>query len=476
MKNTVILLIITPLLLSSCAGWRRVEKPPEIIIPDKFIQADSLGAYLDDPWWIILDDPALNKYIEEVYAANPDIQASAARLEQFRQQLISSRASFFPSLSASLSGGASDFIKEQNTGNSAQSLFRLPDFSSNLTAAYELDIWGKLKAGRDASNANYIASGYDLKALALTLSLTAARTYFYAAELKLQLRTLDNTVESYQANFDFISERYFAGTASALDYYQSKTSLESAMSGRAMADASLITTKHALAALAGKYPEEDVIAITENIPVQSAFPLPSIPSELLKRRPDIQAAFYRLQAADRRAAEAVAMQYPSFNLTGSISASGDDLTAALNPDNLIWRALANVTLPLFQGGRLRANAKQAEAAWEAEKANYKSTLIKAFQEVEDALVKSRKYEESARHLEAQVAAAEASLRIATDQYFQGVIDYLQVVVAQSNYLKAKSGLITAQRQLVEVRIQLAAALGGGWTDEIIEKLEIHGNL
>jgi len=467
--NRTILIAGMTVYLTGCAGWRSIGTPETLELPPEYIYADSTGVYLDDPWWTTIDDPGLSAILEEAFAENLSLQLAFTRLEQSRQLLKSANSTWFPMAGASGTWSEADYL-DKNSANQQFSMSLLQQaFSAGMTAAYEIDLWGRLKASREASAADYRATKYDLNAMALSLSANVARTYYTIVELKLQLDLMVKTIDSYAANKRMIEGRYGRGLVSSLDVYQAESILKGALAQKTVVETRLALTENQLAVILGKYPGTEISVKEMEIPSGYEVPQPGIPSELLQRRPDIMAAYQRLVAADRRAAEAVANRFPSFSLTGTISGGGDDLSAALDPDNMIWSAIGNVALPIFEGGRRKAGADMVKARWEGELINYKSVLLNAFKEVEDALVSGKYQEENVNYLESQVEAAEAAMRLATDQYLRGIIDYLQVVVAQNSYLNAKRNLISARRQLVDSRIRLVTALGGGWTMDYIEK-------
>ena len=461
--------IILLMIFSGCAGWKTitpVESPPA---PEKFHQAITIGQYNDDPWWEVFADSVLNDLMVEAFRDNLTLEQTAARLEQFRAMMQMSRASWFPGVNASASILEVDSFEDRSPNAPFNMSQFQQKYSLGLNAAYEVDIWGKLKAGRSASYADYLAGEEDLRSVVIMISGYVAKTYFTVLELKMQKGLLDKTIDSYSANFEMISERYRRGLVSSQDLYQAEAALEGAKSQLSQIESGLAKTEHALCILLGKYPEAGKISVSSEIPVATAAALPGLPSELLRRRPDVRAAMRRLEAADYRAAEAVAQLYPSFSLSANVSGSGNDLSTALDPENIFWTAIGNVAIPLFQGGRLHANAERAEQAWKAETANYKSVMLNAFREVEDALVSEKTLSDYIRHLRIQVEAADNTLRLAEERYLRGVTDYLPVTFSQTSYFNARRNLISGMRSLVEARVNLMTAIGGGWTDEAIEK-------
>lgn len=456
-------------LLAGCAGWRPVRPPEAPPHPEEFQQADSAGTVDEAQWWQAFEDSNLNRVMQEAFGGNLDLAQAAARLDQFHAAYTTSGASKYPSLSVNGSHTQQDALSSNAVVSPALAAIQ-PSWSLQLNAAYELDLWGKLKAQRAASFADLLASENDMRSLMLAISAQVGRGYYSIIELRQQKALLERTVASYDEYFTLVQERYQRGVVNSVDVYQAEATLAGARAQLALADANLARAEHALSILLGRYPQTGQLPDDIELPLTVEQIPPGLPSELLKRRPDLAAAEARLIAADRRAAEAVASRFPSINLTGALGNQGSDLDAVLNPDNLLWQAIASVSAPIFQGGRLKANADRAEAAWREANAGYRAALLNAFREVEDALVAGQAQQEYVRQLERESTASEANLRLATEQYLQGITGYLPVVVAQTSAFTSKRNLISARRQLVDSRIQLVTALGGGWMDNELDAL------
>ncbi len=475
---TGVMLLFGMTLLGGCAGWRPVREQAPPASPDSFLMADSTGGWTDAVWWPAFGDTTLNRLMEEGFAENLTISQTAQRLVQFEAALKASRASWFPGVNASGSYTESDYLEDEETpstlpggmssGSVSSGSFTQSRLSGAVSATYELDLWGKLHASRGAARADYLATREDLRSLLLTMSANIARSYYVIVELKQHKELLETTVEAYRANLELIEDRYRRGVVRSQDVYQARTTLAGTQAQLSQTEAGLAVAEHGLAVLLGRYPKTGIVPNEIALPVEVEAPPPGIPSELLKRRPDVRAAFQRMVAADRRAAEAVASLFPSVSLTGSLTGNGDALDEVTDPTNILWRAVGSVSAPLFQGGRLRANKQRAQAAWKAAVDAYKLAALNAFKDVEDALVRGRKQVEYVEYLQQQVEAADASLRLAEDQYLQGVTSYLPVVVAQSTAFNARRSLISGRRALVEARISLVTAMGGGWTDDVIK--------
>ena len=246
-----------------------------------------------------------------------------------------------------------------------------------------------------------------------------------------------------------------------LDIYQARQNLAAARARKPQIEADLAVAEHALSILLGRYPgpmEDAVVVALPEIP--AAFPA-GLPSELLARRPDVRASLLRVMAADARVGQAVADRFPSINLTGNYGRSSSNFGIATFSANF-WSLTSDLLMPLFDGGRRRAEADRARAAFRESLAAYNETVLNAFGEVEDALVRNHTTEERIRRLQEQAESTGAALRLAVDNYAKGLSDYLPVLTGQNSDFDARSQLVAARRQLISYRISLARALGGVW--------------
>ena len=458
------------LALAGCAGWRAPKETPVPASPPEYLQSDLAGDYIDEPWWIALGDTTLSHLMTDLFASSLTLEQAAARLDQFRALSAAANSTWVPWASGQ-AGITEAAVLKPGTAPVIAPVLATPRFGISLTAAYEIDLWGKLSAGRAAAHADLLATEDNLRALALSLSAQLGRTYYQVLELRLLRDLLDDTVRSYEATYDIVSDRYTSGIVPSVDVYQAASNLAGTRAQRALVESGLATAEHALAVLLGRYPERGLIPVASSMPIEVPDIPAGLPSELVQRRPDVLAAYWRLLAADRRAAEAVADRFPRFSLTASIGGRSNDLAGAVDPTNVVWSAVGNLVGPIFEGGRRKANADRAAAAWREQAAAYQAAVLDAFREVEDALVRGTQQSIYLQHLESQVQATEASLRQARIRYLQGLTSYLPVEVAQAVHLNTQSSLISARRGLIDARIQLATALGGGWTDPWLNKTD-----
>jgi NodT family efflux transporter outer membrane factor (OMF) lipoprotein len=449
------------LLLGGCAGQRPGMSPPPL--PDAFVRGTtSDGAAPVERWWKIFDDSELDQLLDEALAANLDLAQAHARVEQAEAVIRSTAAARHPTLN--LTGQAGRGSQPGRNGDTDTETYRL-----SAAAGYELDLWGKLRQRAAAARFDAEASTEDLKLLYLSLSAQLADLYFLTAEQQAQLDLTDRTIATFADTLNRVERRYREGLVPSVDVYQARQNLAAALARRPQFEANLATSEHALSVLLGRYP-----APLENPPPQlpalpAAFPA-GLPAELLARRPDVQAAWLRLEAVDARLAAAIAERFPSINLLGSYGLLRSDMGLGVI-SGAFFEVLASLSQPLYDGGRRRAEVERSRAQMQEQLARYQQTVLRAFQEVEDALVRNQTGEARIVHLQTRRDSAAATLRLSLDRYLQGLSDYLPVLTAQSLHFDAESQLLAARRQLLSDRISLARALGGTWMGEELEARE-----
>jgi NodT family efflux transporter outer membrane factor (OMF) lipoprotein len=293
------------------------------------------------------------------------------------------------------------------------------------------------------------------------VSAEIAELYYTSVEQKAQLRLSELTIESLDKIRQSVELRYRAGVVTALDLYLARQNLASASTRRPALEVALATAEAGLALAIGNAPGEASVETPDTLPEPPDFPS-EIPSDLLIRRPDVQAALRALEAKDYRVAAAVADRFPAFSLTASYGGASDELSEVLKSPNIFWNALVNLAMPIIDGGRRSAASDKAKAAMRESLAAYKKTVLSAYKDVHITLIRNQKSAEQIVLMEQAVRAGENTLRVAEAQYLQGITDYINVLSAQQQLSASQSSLLTSRRQLISDRIQLARALGGNW--------------
>jgi NodT family efflux transporter outer membrane factor (OMF) lipoprotein len=448
-------------LLTGCS----LHRPQEITLPAELPDAyRSQGGIPSGPplarWWENFDDPRLNELMAELFAANLELEQAFARLEQARSAMRGVRSARVPFANIEAEGGRS----------------RQPSFAGDFTgdnqrlaaaAGFEVDLWGKLSARTRAAEKDAQARLEELRTLYLGLSAQLADLYYLAVEQRSQIELADRTIVSFTDTLERVEERYRAGLVPPLDVYQARQSLAAAQASRHVFEANLAAAQHAVAVLLGRYPDGETAGDLAVLPpVPEAFPV-GLPAQLVGRRPDLKAALRRIEAADARVAAAIADRFPSVNLLGNFGHSRQDFSTGLIAGDF-WSLLGQLTLPVIDGGRRRAEVDRSRAVVRETVARYRQEALDAFREVEDALSANLAEEQRIARLEENGAAAESALRLSLDSYLNGLTDYLPVLTAQRSDFDVRSRLLAARRQLISDRITLARALGGDWMIEPIE--------
>lgn len=451
------------LLMNGCSLHQSQPIEPPGTVPETFTEASGSAVDINFPekWWTVFGDEKLNALVDEAFRHNLDLKTAFARLDQAETTLRSASASQMPHVNAEgqIARERSPSFLGDYTGNS----YRL-----SLAAGYEVDVWKKFASLTSAAELEQGATLEDTKALYMSLSAQLVDTYYLAVEQRAQMNLTERTISSFEDTLKRVEYRYQEGIVPALDVYQARNNLAAARAIRPVLELNLAAAEHALATLLGRYPDKTTainLAVIPDIPTMFST---GLPSDMIARRPDIQAAFLRLKASDERIASAIADRFPAFNLLGNY---GKSSTAFVTGDvvGFFWNMVLSMVQPILDGGRRTAEVDRIKAVFRENLALYHKAVLTAFQEVEDALTANRTSEERKKLLKDQVVSYENALRLAEYTYFEGLSDYLPVLAAQQSLFESQRELLTARRQLVSDRVRLARALGGSWMDEYIEK-------
>ena len=416
-------------------------------------------------WWTAFDDATLNGFIAEATAANQDLAAAAARVEQSRALVSNARAARLPRLDFGAGAGGG---KPANVGPGLGGGSDLPAYerySFGVSASYEIDLFGRVRDGVKAAGEDYAAEEALYQSLLLALQADVARSYFLLRQTDAELAELEAAIALRQSSVRLFTERLAAGDISELELAQAEAELQATLTEATGVRRSRAELSHALAVLLGRAPAAFTLApapLAERPPNIPA----GLPSSLLERRPDIAAAERRLAAANARIGVAKAAFYPLLNLTADAGFASGDLGDLFSWSARTWSlgplAGALLALPLFDGGRNEANLTRAEAALREDTARYRQTVLRAFGETEDALVGLRTLAEQQATVAATEAAATRAARVARQRFEAGATGYLAVLDAERQVLASRR----QARQIAGARLQasvaLVRALGGSW--------------
>jgi len=409
-------------------------------------------------WWQLFQQPALDQLVQEALAHNYTVVSAQQTLQQAQAQLRVAQSVFYPQVSAN--GEAGRVHAPLSTPPGAKDLYTL--YTGDLQVSYAPDFFGLNRLVAQEARAQLDLRRYELAAAQLTLTGNVVATAIRAATLQAQIDASNDIVKAQQDLLALVQARYQRGSDSYLNVVAQQSQLASSEALLPPLQAQLAAAQHALAVLLGKTPAQlqapdlrlDALTLPQTIPV-------ALPSKLVEHRPDISAAEAQLRAANAAVGVAVAEQFPQFSLTGAYGRGrhdAGDVTVFGTP----WNALLDMTVPIFEGGRLRAQKKAAQAQYRAFLADYQQTVLDAFRQVADAL---RNLDADARSLNARqrsLQAAMEALGLAKAQYEAGATDYLNLLQAQVQYAQSQLQYVQAQAQRYADTNALFVALGGGW--------------
>jgi NodT family efflux transporter outer membrane factor (OMF) lipoprotein len=415
-----------------------------------------------DSWWTLYDNAQLNELQQRLIDGNPTLAAALANYAQARALSDQARAGLFPTLGV----GANVERARESLNDPLRGPTTPTYYSANTlggSASYELDLWGQIHNEVAAGEANAAAAAADLENARLSLIAQLVDDYVQLRSLDRNSAILDETVQTYMRALSITRERHDAGIAPGLDVSQAQTQLDTARSQAAQTLAQRALMEHAIAALLG------VSASTFSInPEIVAIKLPQIPtgvpSTLVERRPDIAGAQRRMIAANANIGVARAAYFPTLTLGAQGGFQSGGFSNLLSAPSAFWAIGPSALLSVFDGGLRRAQVAQARAEFDASAANYRGTVVSAFQQVEDSLATLNHYHDAAVEEKAAVDAAQRTLDLSMALYVKGATDYLTVVTSQTAVLQTQLEALNLDTLQLRASVDLIRALGGGWED------------
>ncbi|MGB6870013.1 MAG: efflux transporter outer membrane subunit [Acidobacteriaceae bacterium] len=454
---------------ASAPEWKENAVPPPNPPNGRWKQTEPSDSVLRGPWWETYGDPELNELEGKVAVSNQTLRVAMEQYQQAREQVAVARSQYYPTLAA---GPSIQRTRESNNqANTVQGVtnYQFNTFSIGGQAQWEPDLWGQVRRTVEATRANAQASAALLANVELSLRAELAADYFEMRGLDSQKELLDNTVTAYESYLQLTQVRFKGGVATESDVALAQTQLETTRAQDIDVAVARAQYEHAIATLIGV--PASVFSLPE-MPLGNHIPqIPvGVPSQLLERRPDIAAAERQVDAANAQIGVAIAAYYPAVSLTGTGGfLSGNAGTWIQGPSEM-WSLGASAVELLFDAGRRHAITQQARDAYQQQVANYRETVLSAFEDVEDNLSALRILNQEAVTEEAAVEAARRSLLISTNRYKGGVTTYLEVLTAQTAQLtNERTQEDIAARQFV-ASVQLIRALGGGWDTSQLPKL------
>lgn len=504
--------LLFTLFLVSCKTGPDYQRPT-LNAPANYKSAtakETAQPELGQNWWQLFQDPELDALVEEALRENQDLKAAMARVAQSRASARSLKSSFYtvistsPSVMRSRTPGSSNgdsssdlsevastisqisgIISEINNltqgtgttpgaGTGLQTGAVSSDFSVSSTTStryqipfdisYEIDIWGRLRRQYESAQAQAQASVCDLEVVRQTLLADLARNYFNLRSLDAQEEVLERSLALYQEQADLTRQQYKAGLTDEVNALQADIQLESTRAQATDTHRQRTDLEHAIAILLGRAPSQFSLSVR---PLDATVPeIPAgLPSDLLRRRPDVAEAEQNLVAACAEIGVAKAEFFPKVSLTGSAGFQSSESGNLLDWGSRTWSIGPSVAIPIFKGGQLRANLDKAKARYDETEANYRKSVLSALLDVEDSLTDLHGRADQADAQAKAVASAREYHRLTQIQYKAGMVDYLEVVIAERTLLNNELSEVQTQNERMASTVLLIKALGGGWESQ-----------
>ena len=429
-------------------------------------QAQPRDQEFKGKWWEAFNDPLLNSLTEQVSISNQNLAQSEAQFRQARALVQSVRAGYFPTISGNVSAtrsqAAQGFSRQASGAQVSTARGITNNYSLSLDAAWEADVWGRVRRTVEANEANAAASAADLEAARLSAQAELAQNYFQLRALDTQKQLLDDTLNGYERSLQLTKNQYAAGVVAKSDVIQAQTQLKATQAQAIDIGVQRAQLEHAIALLIGKPATSFAIAPA---PLASALPgVPvGLPSDLLERRPDVAAAERRVAAANAQIGVAKAAWFPRLTLSATGGFQSSTVANWLSLPSRFWSVGPALAATLFDGGLRRAQTDQAIATYDANVAAYRQTVLTGFKEVEDNLAALRILEQEAEVQDEALQFARQSLAIVNNQYKAGTVSYLNVVTAQATALTSERTAVDILNRRLAASVLLIKALGGGWS-------------
>ncbi len=445
-------------------------KRPAVNAPENFRSAGGpaeQASLADLPWWSIFEDETLQRLISEALENNYDLRVAVTRVEQARQIAAQARAQFFPSINydGTIATGRNSFLDSPSPNGGATTDSALLD----LSVFWEIDFWGRIRRLNEAARAQFFATEEGRRGVVVSLVSAVAQAYFELLQLDLQLDISKRNTKSFEDTLKIFTQRLEGGVASKLETSYAEGLLGTVAASVPEVERQIVLKENQINVLLGRNPapvERNTTLIQQTFRPE----IPAgLPSALLERRPDIRQAEQNLRAANAQIGVACANFFPRIGLTTLLGRVSPELSAFSAGTANFWAVAGTMTGPIFQGGALVAQYRQAKAVWEEAKLAYEQTALNAFQEVSNALITRQKLEDVRAQQSRAVGAYEESVAVSLKRYVAGKASYYEVLQTQQLLFPAESTLAQTQLNQLLVIVQLYKALGGGWQESEVSR-------
>ncbi|MFM0740434.1 efflux transporter outer membrane subunit [Paraburkholderia xenovorans] len=453
--------------LAACSTLPAYQRPTAAV-PSRFAgatpgwaQAAPADAAPRGPWWTVFGDPVLDQLETRIDVSNQTVRKAVAQVQAARSLVDYQRAGFFPTISV---GAAQNRSRtSQNVEGKSLAGKTVPDYSAGVSASWEPDLFGRVRDSATGAQADADASAADLEAVRLSMSADLAVDYFSLRSLDTQKKLLDDSVNAYAAALKLLQQQLKDGAIDASAVAQATTQLEATRTQDTDIDVSRAQMQHAIATLVGEPASSFSLPPDGPAIAPPAIPV-GLPSQLLERRPDIAAAERRVAAANAQIGVAHAAFFPDLVLSASAGLESSFFAPWLTAPSLFWSIGPQLVGTLFDGGKRTATLHGATAQYDGAVADYRQSVLVAFQQVEDNLSALNSLADEAVSQQRASRAAELALRLTTNRFNAGAVSYLDVVTAQTIALTNERTAEQIAARRLEASVLLMKALGGTWHD------------
>ena len=461
--------IAASLLAAGCSVGPNYERP-ELKPPDLYrggVGAPAAESMADLPWWQIFEDQALQALIRDGIANNLDLRFASARVLESRALAGIAKSYLYPEVGVGfgVSGDQASRLQDPPLTTEQAPDRSYQNWALNGSLSWEIDLFGRLRRGREAAFAQYLATEEGRRAVLVTLVGDIANTYFYLQELDLELQIARQTLKINEDTVVYYQRRLEGGVSNRLEVDQAKANRAVTAATIPDIERQIAVAENSLSILLGRPPGQ--IARGSSLSERQIPPRipPGLPAQLLARRPDVVQAEQLLVAANADIGAAKALFYPTLTLTGSAGSVSGALADFMRPDAMVWSLAAGIFQPLYNGGRIKQNYEAAKARFDQAIAQYQKAALNSYREVADSLVTIEKLAQRRTEVESGVEALRDAVQLSRSRYDTGLSTYLEVLIADQSLFQQELQLAQTRGEQLRAVAQLYRSLGGGWQPE-----------
>ena len=462
--RSIAILSVVALAFAGCTVGPNYTRPTVDTPPSWRVTEEQARNVADNAWWGQFGDPVLDNLIRVALQENLDLQIAAARIDEFAGRYGFVRADLYPQVGVDAFAGRQRFTEETGNFVPPGTNSTLNNYSVTLGAAWEVDVWGRIRRATEAARADLVGTEEGRRAVILSLVGSVSGSYINLRDLDRQLEIAKETAKSRGESLELFRIRFEGGFTSEVEYVQVKSLYEEAMATIPAIQKAIAQQENGLSVLLGRNPGPIPRGKTIDQLRMPTIP-PGLPSDLLERRPDILASEQALVAANARIGVAKAAYYPAISLTGLFGFASTDLSNLFTGSAKVWSYAVPVSVPIFTAGKIAGDVQASEAIQRQALAQYRQSIQAAFREVDDALVDRARTKEQITAQASQVKALEKYVELARLRFDNGYTSYLEVLDAERSLFNAQLSYAQSQGVLFQAAINIYKAMGGGWVTE-----------